>query len=204
MQEPNSTKDTVLDAAADTFAEKGFSGARMDEIAKRAGVNKATIYYQVGDKEALYEAVLKRTFTAVGEDVSSIVTQSAPADEKFSGFLHAVAAHFDANPYLPRIVLQELSTGATRLPDNVVGMMAGIINAMGKILAEGVSAGIFRPVKTETIYFTMITSYMMFNVSAPVRTRVSVATSQMQTKSGKLTDGYVNDLVQLLLQAIKI
>jgi AcrR family transcriptional regulator len=48
----------ILKAAASIFSESGFSGARVDEIAKRARVNKATIYYHIGDKEKLYAEVI--------------------------------------------------------------------------------------------------------------------------------------------------
>ncbi|HVR42592.1 MAG TPA: helix-turn-helix domain-containing protein, partial [Thermoanaerobaculia bacterium] len=44
-------RDHILDVAAAVFAEQGFAGARIDEIARRAGVNKAMLYYRVGNKE---------------------------------------------------------------------------------------------------------------------------------------------------------
>ena len=52
------TKQRIFDAARKTFADKGFAGARMDEIARMARVNKATIYYHIGDKRTLYERIL--------------------------------------------------------------------------------------------------------------------------------------------------
>jgi TetR/AcrR family transcriptional regulator len=52
------TREKLLDAAALVFAEQGFAGARVDEIAARAGVNKALIYAYYGDKKGLYRAVL--------------------------------------------------------------------------------------------------------------------------------------------------
>jgi TetR/AcrR family transcriptional regulator len=52
------TREMLLDAAALVFAEQGFAGARVDEIAARAGVNKALIYAYYGDKKGLYRAVL--------------------------------------------------------------------------------------------------------------------------------------------------
>jgi AcrR family transcriptional regulator len=51
-------KARILAAAAEVFAQIGFAGARVDDIAARAGVNKAMLYYHVGDKERLYTAVL--------------------------------------------------------------------------------------------------------------------------------------------------
>jgi len=53
------TASHILEVAKDVFAEQGFAGARVDEIARRAGVNKATLYYQIGDKKALYAEVRK-------------------------------------------------------------------------------------------------------------------------------------------------
>jgi len=47
------TAEKILLAAQAVFAEHGYSGTRMDEIARRAAVNKATIYYQIGDKDTL-------------------------------------------------------------------------------------------------------------------------------------------------------
>ena len=58
-------RDRILDAASAVFAELGFAGARVDDIAERAGVNKAMLYYHVGDKQALYSAVLLRNFDRV-------------------------------------------------------------------------------------------------------------------------------------------
>ncbi|MGK2855839.1 MAG: TetR family transcriptional regulator, partial [Thermoanaerobaculia bacterium] len=56
----NDSQLAILEAAADVFSESGFEGARVDEIARRAGVNKAMLYYRVGNKDELYEAVFRR------------------------------------------------------------------------------------------------------------------------------------------------
>jgi len=54
--------DRILESATAEFADKGYAGARMDEIARQAKINKAMIYYHIGDKEALYNTVLNTTF----------------------------------------------------------------------------------------------------------------------------------------------
>jgi AcrR family transcriptional regulator len=48
----------ILDAAMEVFAEAGYEGARVDEIARRAGINKAMVYYRIGDKKTLYQEVI--------------------------------------------------------------------------------------------------------------------------------------------------
>jgi TetR/AcrR family transcriptional regulator len=60
-----STKERILRAACDEFAEKGPDGARVDQIARRAGVNKERIYAHVGSKDKLFVTVLERTFADI-------------------------------------------------------------------------------------------------------------------------------------------
>jgi AcrR family transcriptional regulator len=59
---PGETSEAILKAATEIFSEAGYDGARVDEIARRAGVNKASLYYHIGDKKALYTRVLKNVF----------------------------------------------------------------------------------------------------------------------------------------------
>lgn len=64
---PERTKERILDAARREFGEKGLAGARVDEIARRAGVNKRMLYHYFGDKERLWEAILERKMGERGD-----------------------------------------------------------------------------------------------------------------------------------------
>src|ERR1700679_1832531 len=57
---PGRTRERILSAALKEFAAKGFAGARVDVIAKRAAINKRMLYHYFGDKEDLFKAVLRR------------------------------------------------------------------------------------------------------------------------------------------------
>src|ERR1700710_248427 len=61
-RDPAATQKKLLTAARHEFAGKGLAGARVDEIAARAGVNKQLVYHYFGDKDALYQAVLERVY----------------------------------------------------------------------------------------------------------------------------------------------
>ena len=62
--------DRILAAAAVEFAARGFAGARVDRIARRARVNKAMLYYHFHSKQGLYRTLLRRTFTTAGRTIS--------------------------------------------------------------------------------------------------------------------------------------
>jgi TetR/AcrR family transcriptional regulator len=79
-RDATATREVLLDAATLVFAERGFAGARIDEIAARAGVNKALIYAYYGDKKGLYRAVLGAHAAAFTDPVISenMVEEAGP------------------------------------------------------------------------------------------------------------------------------
>jgi AcrR family transcriptional regulator len=97
------TKSRLLDAAGDEFAELGYSGARIDRIAARAGVNKERIYPYFGNKSGLFEAVISRQMEW-GLDEIPLTGEGAEAVARFAG------DYFDAsvsNPRLARLTAWE-------------------------------------------------------------------------------------------------
>jgi len=105
------TKDRLLKAAFDEFAARGFAGARVDEIASRAGANKALIYQYYGDKEALFKQVLECKMYELG----SIATDDP------EHFHEAIGDFFDfhaANPQMSKLMLWEaLDFGGKPVPN---------------------------------------------------------------------------------------
>jgi AcrR family transcriptional regulator len=105
------TKDRLLEAAFDEFSKRGFAGARVDEIAARAGANKALIYQYYGDKEALFKHVLECKMKELGR----IATDDP------EHFHEAIGVFFDfhaTNPALSKLLLWEaLDFGGNPVPN---------------------------------------------------------------------------------------
>ena len=94
------TKDRLLEAAFEEFSSHGFAGARVDEIASRAGANKALIYQYFGDKEALFQHVLECKMQGLARIATDDPARMHEAVGEFFDF-HA------ANPDLSRLMLWE-------------------------------------------------------------------------------------------------
>src|SRR5215470_668004 len=78
---PEDSKERILSCAEEVFARKGFAGARTHEIAERAGVNKAMIYYYFGSKEKLLRAVLEHIlFELIGLSQEILIENPTPAE----------------------------------------------------------------------------------------------------------------------------
>src|SRR5215467_8008641 len=106
--EPEKTRAAILHAALEEFAHEGVAGARTDEIARNAGVNKALLYYYFKDKEGLYAAVLEHVFVGVFTQVMAALerTDLNPREK----LLPYVQTHFDAmgnSPLFPRVLQRE-------------------------------------------------------------------------------------------------
>jgi AcrR family transcriptional regulator len=172
-ESPNLARQKILDAASRAFAEGGFAGARVDEIARRAGVNKAMLYYHVGDKRALYGEVLNRNFGRIEKALEEGLPDEGSASDRLRAVITIVERAIAANPDHPRIVLREFASGAANLPAEILQRMLGLLTVVRDILAEGTGSGEFRSTEPVMTHLTLIGAILMLSVVSPLRERVA-------------------------------
>src|SRR5712691_4530806 len=107
--------DRILDAAAVEFAERGFGGARVDRIARRARVNKAMLYYHFRSKQGLYRALLRRTFTLAADRMRTIAAGDAAPADKIDHIIAGFAELIREQRHVPAIMLREVAEGGAHL-----------------------------------------------------------------------------------------
>src|SRR3954462_2406749 len=83
--------DRILAAAAVEFAARGFGGARVDRIARRARINKAMLYYHFRSKQAIYDALLRRIFSDAADRVRTIAASDLPPAAKIDQVIAGIA-----------------------------------------------------------------------------------------------------------------
>ena len=168
-----SSQEKILDAASSAFAEEGFAGARVDEIARRAGVNKAMLYYHFGDKRALYREVLIRNFGRIEKALEGSLPAQGSAREQLLAVIATATRIITSNPDHPRIVLREFASGGANLPPEVLERMLGLMTIVKNLLNEGIRNGEFRATDPVMTHLTLIGSILMLNVVTPLRERAS-------------------------------
>ncbi len=146
--------ERILTAASEVFSEMGFAGARMDEIAHRAGLNKAMIYYRIGDKKALYEAVLHNFFSAYAHRIVENRKAGKSPEEKFTIFVRNTVRTVEKGGGIAPIMMRELASGTRTLPEIVAQDFAVILSTLAAILEEGEQSGIF--IRTNPIFVHMM------------------------------------------------
>ena len=146
QRDPEATQRALLAAATAEFAEKGLAGARVDEIARRAGVNKQLVYHHFGNKEALYRAALEQVYAGIRAAERALhLADLAPeaALERLVGF------SFDyllEHPEFVALLNDENRRGATHLraSDGLQAMHSPLVDLLRETLRRGGEAGIFR------------------------------------------------------------
>jgi len=138
--------DRILAAAALEFAERGFAGARVDRIARRARVNKAMLYYHFKSKDRLYRTLLRRMFTLAAERMQAIGAADGAPAEKIDHAIAGMAAFIDEHAFFPAIMLREVAEGGAHLDRDTLAALAAVPRAVGAIVQQGVACGAFRPV----------------------------------------------------------
>jgi AcrR family transcriptional regulator len=158
-------EEAILEAAADVFAQHGFSGARVEAIARAAGINKAMLYYRLGDKSRLYELVILRHFERVALAVEQGASVPGGPGDKLAGILAALAELFvrDARP--PRIMAWELASGGGGMPAGVTAMWGRIFAVVAPLAAK---AGM-DPLLT---HLSMVGPLVFTCLTAPLRERL--------------------------------
>src|SRR5437016_6221658 len=116
--------EQILGAAALEFAERGYAGARVDRIARRAGVNKAMLYYHFGSKRALYRALLRQVFSRAAERLQPIAAAAGPADAKIDAVIATMAGFIADHAFFPAIMMREVAEGGAHLDRRTLKSLA--------------------------------------------------------------------------------
>jgi AcrR family transcriptional regulator len=112
-QKDASTEEKILAAAKKVFISKGMAGARMQDIADEAGMNKALLHYYFKNKEQLFENIFIRLTRGFWEQITSIFESDAALFDKIRSFCSVYIEKVIENPYIPLFVLYELNQRPT-------------------------------------------------------------------------------------------
>ncbi len=115
----DNTEEKILDAAQSVFIRKGMDGARMQEIANEAGINKALLHYYFRTKEKLFQAIFKSVFSQILPNIMELVHSELPFEEKLGLFIEKYITLLMKNPFVPTFILKEMN----RDPDFLASMM---------------------------------------------------------------------------------
>jgi AcrR family transcriptional regulator len=161
----------IAAAALEVFAEKGFAATRLEEIAKRAGVSKGTVYLYFDNKEALFKAAVEATMRPALEAAEALAGDTErPAPVLLREFIVGWWQMVGSTPLgaVPKLLVAE----AGNFPDIARWFHDTNISrahrAMTRIIEQGIAAGDFRPVPAELaarIVFSPLFAFLVWRKS---------------------------------------
>ncbi len=166
------TEQKILNAAKDVFQKKGMTGARMQEIADKAGINKALLHYYYRTKEKLFEKVFELAFSLFVPRVKEMMASEKPILEKINFFVDNYMNLLYKHPYIPGFVINELNRNPQILVNifekNVHIQEDNMIEILQKQIQTEVEKGLIRSIDARHLLTNVIALCIFPIVARPI------------------------------------
>jgi TetR/AcrR family transcriptional regulator len=141
----NNSADAILDAAEELFAAQGYDSVTIKQIATKAGVNVALIYYYHDSKETLYRHIIERFVSALVTKASKHLLAATNPEAAIRAVTQAQFELLSAKPYLPRLIVRELvDYQASHAAPVLQQLGANVFQRLVGAIREGQERGVFR------------------------------------------------------------
>ena len=159
--------DHILTSSEKVFAEHGFEGATMAELARASGRPKANLHYYFGTKEHLYSTVLERILVIWLQDATHWITPERHPADALAGYIRAKMAFSRNNPHASRIFAGELLRGAPRIKLFLGIELRNQVVRLALVIESWIARGHMDPIEPHHLLFNiwaMTQTYADFDV----------------------------------------
>lgn len=171
MAKTNKNQDTegqILNAAESVFQKKGMDGARMQEIADEAGINKAMLHYYYRSKQLLFEAVFSNAFSLLAPQLNKILNDDSSIEDKVKNFTHNYITFISKHPYLPNFIIQELNRNPKFFEKIQQNAAFPTLEKFKNQVNDEVEKGILKPIDGEQLFVNIISLNIFPFVATPL------------------------------------
>jgi AcrR family transcriptional regulator len=161
------TRAEIIEVASREFADKGYAGARVDEIAAKMSTTKRMIYYYFGNKEQLYVEVLEHAYTHIRSVEQRLDVEHLDPADAMRQLAELTFDHHESHPDFVRLVSIENIHRAEHIAGSSVlsGLANPALDVLARILDRGREAGVFRAGVDPLDVHMVISSYCVFRIA---------------------------------------
>lgn len=200
IKKKQSTEEKILAAAKKVFLKEGMAGARMQDIADEAGINKAMLHYYFRSKEKLFEKIFTELSQHFFPRLVKIFESDEPLFRKIELFVGEYISQMQQTPYLPIFVLNEVN----RQPETFIKKMMGNRRPPVKKFIDDVQTevkkGIIKPVDPLQLLLNIISLCVFPFVARPV---FQMVTNIDKAMFEKILEQRKSEVAKFIIQAIK-
>lgn len=156
MPKSQDSEQQILDAARQEFRENGYSGARMQSIADRAGINKSMLHYYYRSKDKLFQQVFREAVKELFPVLFEVLNADLGLVPKVEKLIETYHDIFRENPSLPQFVLHEMNQHPVRFRSFIESQGIEIPRVFVRQIEEEIRAGTMRPIKPQEFVINII------------------------------------------------
>ena len=167
VQDPEGTRQNIIEVAAQEFALNGLSGARIDEIAAKTRSSKRMIYYYFGSKEGLYVSALENAYAQVREGEAKLDIEGLPPLDALKRLVEFTFDHHHQHEeFIRMVMIENIHHGEFLERSGVIrDLNVTAIGSIEAIYAKGLADGMFRAGLDPLEIHWQISALCFFNVS---------------------------------------
>ncbi|MGA9588886.1 MAG: TetR/AcrR family transcriptional regulator [Salegentibacter sp.] len=200
-EKENGTEEKILNSAKKIFQQKGMDGARMQEIADEAGINKSLLHYYYRSKQLLFEAVFYRAFSLLVPQLTKVLNDDTELEEKIRNFTASHIGFILKHPYLPNFIFQELNRNPRFLEKMRNNQDLPDISRFKSQVESEVEKGNIRPISAEELFMNILSLNVFPFIGKPLlRTFVDAD----EEAYNQLMEERKNKVADFIWQSIKL
>jgi TetR/AcrR family transcriptional regulator len=195
------TEKRILEAARKVFHIKGFTGARMHEIAEEAKINKAMLNYYFRSKDKLFEAVFKEAAQEFFPKVFQMVSMEMPIFEKIEYFVDGYLTFLQSNMCIPGFIINELSQNPQRLKEFFIEQGIRPPERFIKELYDAIEAKQIIPIEPRALILNILSLCIFPIVAKPI---IETVFNLNEEEYSNMIEARKKQIAQFVINAIKI
>ena len=166
------TREKILKAALEVFTVKGKEGARMQEIADLAEVNKAMLFYYYTNKDLLYKEMLRKNLIDLISQLKTIMISDVESQDKVEKIVNTYLDFFKTKPHIPKLLLREASSDGESIKEILREIKANfapdIPNKFLSVFQEGIEEKEFYPIDPKQTIISIIGMSLIYFIGKPI------------------------------------
>ena len=163
-----STEDKILEAAKNVFVAKGMSGARMQDIANEAGINKALLHYYFRSKEKLFEVIFKAAVSRLVPRITAILESDLPLFTKIERFCENYIETVMQSPFIPLFVINEMNKQPEEFILKIWGDQKPGLQIFIHQVEDEVAKGIIKPIHPHQLLVNIVSLTIFPFIAKPI------------------------------------
>lgn len=199
-EDKETTEQQILEAAKSVFQAKGLDGARMQEIADQAGINKAMLHYYYRSKNLLFEAVFKSAFSLLAPQLNAILNDDSAIEDKIKNFTYNYISFMMKHPYLPNFIIQELN----RKEDFILKLKENTgfpnLDKFKVKVEEEINQGNINPIKADQLFVNIIALSIFPFLGKPL---IKALTEKDDTAFNEFVESRKTEVANFIINSIK-